>query len=304
MQTTLKKHPGGKEQMLSNKIGLGAVMIVVVVAILVIGVAFTSVITVTSGSKGVLLQWGKVSGILDEGLHLIMPFRDSVIIMNTQTQIVTAADQSCGTFDIQEVYVDIAVNYRLNPLAVDIIYTDLRQDYASRIVRPNVEESIKATTSDFTAEELLQKRESVKTRFKDILSQRLHEYNIDVVDVAITNYRFNQQFLDATNNKVIALQEAERAKNELETIRYEAQQQIIQAEAKANATIATATAEAQARVIEAESQAESIRLVQEQLAQNPEYIQYLTVINWDGKLPYFLGSDVMPFFQLPTNATD
>jgi len=246
MQTTLKKHPGGEEQMLRNKIGLGAVITVVVVAVLVIGVAFTSVITVTSGSKGVLLQWGKVSGILDEGLHLIMPFRDSVVIMNTQTQIVTAVDQSCGTFDIQEVYVDIAVNYRLNPLAVDIIYTDLRQDYASRIVKPNVEESIKATTSDFTAEELLQKRESVKTRFKDILSQRLHEYNIDVVDVAITNYRFNQQFLDATNNKVIALQEAERAKNELETIRYEAQQQIIQAEAKANATIATATAEAQA----------------------------------------------------------
>jgi regulator of protease activity HflC (stomatin/prohibitin superfamily) len=290
--------------MLRSKIGLGVVITVAVIAVIIVGVAFTSVKTITSGSKGVLLSWGKVSGILDEGLHLIMPFRDSIVIMNTQTQKIESVDQSCGTFDIQEVYVDITVNYRLNPLAVDVIYADLRQDYSSRIVKPNVEESIKATTSDFTAEELLQKRESVKSRFKDILSQRLQEYNIEVVDVAITNYRFNQQFLDATNNKVIALQEAEKAKNELETIRYEAQQQVIQAEAAANATIATATAEATARIIEAESQAESIRLVQEQLAQNPEYIQYLTVIGWDGKLPYFLGSDVMPFFQLPTNATD
>ncbi len=290
--------------MLRRRLGLGAVVVTAVVAVIVVGVALTSVITITSGSKGVLLQWGKVSGILDEGIHLIMPFRDSVVIMNTQTQIVTAVDQSCGTFDIQEVYVDIAVNYRLNPLAVDLIYTDLRQDYASRIVKPNVEESIKATTSDFTAEELLQKRESVKTRFKDILSQRLREYNIIVVDVAITNYRFNQQFLDATNNKVIALQEAEKAKNELERIRYEAQQQIIQAEAKANATITTASAEAQARIIEAESQAEAIRVIQEQLAQNPEYLQYITIITWDGKLPYFLGSDVVPFIQLPTNAPE
>ncbi len=287
--------------MLRRKIGLGAVVATAVIAVIVVGVALTSVITITSGSKGVLLQWGKVSGILDEGIHLIMPFRDSVVIMNTQTQIVTAVDQSCGTFDIQEVFVDLAVNYRLNPLAVDLIYTDLRQDYASRIVKPNVEESIKATTSDFTAEELLQKRESVKTRFKDILSQRLREYNIIVVDVAITNYRFNQQFLDATNNKVIALQEAEKAKNELERIRYEAQQQIIQAEAKANATITTASAEAQARIIEAESQAEAIRVIQEQLAQNPEYLQYITIITWDGKLPYFLGSDVVPFIQLPTS---
>ena len=229
--------------MLRNKIGLGVVITVAVVAVIIVGVAFTSVKTITSGSKGVLLQWGKVSGILDEGIHLIMPFRDSIVVMNTQTQLATSVDQSCGTFDIQEVYVDIAVNYRLNPLAVDVIYTDLRQDYASRIVRPNVEESIKATTSDFTAEELLQLRESVKSRFKAILTERLQGYNIEVVDVAITNYRFNQQFLDATNNKVIALQEAERAKNELETIRYEAQQQVIQAEAKANATIATATAE-------------------------------------------------------------
>ena len=290
--------------MFRNKIKMGAIITIVVLAVIVVGVGFTSVKTITSGSKGVLMQWGKVSSILDEGLHIIMPFRDSIVIMNTQTQLVTSVDQSCGTFDIQEVYVDIAVNYRLNPLAVDVIYTDLRQDYASRIVRPNVEESIKATTSDFTAEELLQLRESVKSRFKGILSDRLQGYNIDVVDVAITNYRFNQQFLDATNNKVIALQEAERAKNDLDTIKWEAQQQVIQAEAAANATIATATAEARARVIAAESQAEAIGLVQEQLAQNPEYIQYLTVIGWDGKLPYFLGSDVMPFFQLPTNATD
>jgi regulator of protease activity HflC (stomatin/prohibitin superfamily) len=290
--------------MLRNKIKMGAIITIVVLAVIVVGVGFTSVKTITSGSKGVLLQWGKVSDILDEGLHIIMPFRDSIIIMNTQTQLVTSVDQSCGTFDIQEVFVDIAVNYRLNPLAVDVIYTDLRQDYASRIVRPNVEESIKATTSDFTAEELLQKRESVKSLFKEILTERLLAYNIDVVDVAITNYRFNQQFLDATNNKVIALQEAERAKNDLDTIKWEAQQQVIQAEAAANATIATATAEARATVIAAESQADAIQLVQEQLAQNPEYIQYLTVIGWDGKLPYFLGSDVMPFFQLPTNSTD
>ena len=64
--------------MLRSKIGLGAVIMVVVVAVLIVGVAFTSVKTITSGSKGVLLSWGKVSGILDEGIHLIMPFRDFV----------------------------------------------------------------------------------------------------------------------------------------------------------------------------------------------------------------------------------
>jgi regulator of protease activity HflC (stomatin/prohibitin superfamily) len=223
--------------------------------------------------------------------------------MNTQTQLSEVLDQSCGTLDTQEVWVNIAVNYRLNELAVDEIYTNLRQNYETRIVIPNIKESIRGTTSDFTAEELLQKRELVKSRFMQILLERLAPFNIDIIDVSITNYRFNQDFLDITNAKVISLQEALKAQNDLLRIGFEAQQQIIQAEAQANATIATATATAAANIIEAEANARAIQLVQEQLAKNPEYLQYLSIMNWDGKLPYFFGGEVIPFLQINTNST-
>ncbi|RLI50366.1 hypothetical protein DRO61_03965 [Candidatus Bathyarchaeota archaeon] len=287
--------------MISRKTILIIGLVVIVALMAVIGQA--SFMTVQSGSKGVLMQWGSVVGILDSGIHLIVPLRDSVVIMNTQTQLSEVLDQSCGTLDTQEVWVNIAVNYRLNELAVDEIYTNLRQNYETRIVIPNIKESIRGTTSDFTAEELLQKRELVKSRFMQILLERLAPFNIDIIDVSITNYRFNQDFLDITNAKVISLQEALKAQNDLLRIGFEAQQQIIQAEAQANATIATATATAAANIIEAEANARAIQLVQEQLAKNPEYLQYLSIMNWDGKLPYFFGGEVIPFLQINTNST-
>jgi regulator of protease activity HflC (stomatin/prohibitin superfamily) len=287
--------------MISRKTILIIGLVVIVALMAVIGQA--SFMTVQSGSKGVLMQWGSVVGILDSGIHLIVPLRDSVVIMNTQTQLSEVLDQSCGTLDTQEVWVNIAVNYRLNELAVDEIYTNLRQNYETRIVIPNIKESIRGTTSDFTAEELLQKRELVKSRFMEILLERLAPFNIDIIDVSITNYRFNQDFLDITNAKVISLQEALKAQNDLLRIGFEAQQQIIQAEAQANATIATATATAAANIIEAEANARAIQLVQEQLAKNPEYLQYLSIMNWDGKLPYFFGGEVIPFLQINTNST-
>ena len=86
-------------------------------------------------------------------------------------------------------------------------------------------------------------------------------------------------------------QRALEAQNKLVQIEYEAQQQVIQAEAAANATIMTATAEA-----------EAIRIINEQLTDL--YLQKAGIDQWDGKLPYFFGGDVLPFIQIPTNATN
>jgi len=82
---------------------------------------------------------------------------------------------------------------------------------------------------------------------------------------------------------VTAEQEALVAKNELEKIKYQAQQQIIQAEAAKNATIRTAEGEALAKIIEANATAKSIQIITSQLTD--EYALYLWLSQWDGKLP-------------------
>ncbi|MDH5441227.1 MAG: SPFH domain-containing protein, partial [Candidatus Bathyarchaeota archaeon] len=107
------------------------------------------------------------------------------------------------------------MNYRLDSGFVDEIYQNLRQDYVTRVIQPNIEESIKATTAQFKAEELITKRAEVKLKFEEIIGGRLSSYHIDVLSVSITDFQFSREFTEAIEAKVTAQQRALEAKNKL-----------------------------------------------------------------------------------------
>lgn len=268
---------------------VAAVVLVIIVLMSVVYVSAGAVVIVPAGNRGVLLTWGQVSGIFDEGLHFIIPIMQNVILMDVTIQK-AERPESTASEDLQEVTTTLAVNYRLNPGFVDAIYRDLRQDYVTRVIQPNIEETIKATTAQFKAEELITKRAEVKLKFEEILKERLAPYHIEVLSVAVTDFQFSREFTQAIEAKVTAEQRALEAKNKLEQIRYEAQQQVIEAEAYYNATI-----------LKAQADSEALRLRRQQL--DPQILQWLALEKWNGILPYFLGGEVVPFLQLPTNST-
>jgi len=267
----------------------GPLFALIIVALVGLAVLSQVTVQVPSGNRGVLLTFGKVEDtILPEGLSFKMPFTQSVVFMNVQIQKAESVEATV-TKDLQEVSTTVVVNFRLDSTRVNEIYKDLREDYVSRVIEPNIEESLKATTAFFRAEELITKRAEVKSTFDEILDERLSKFNIDVVTVSLTDFQFSKTFSDAIEAKVVAEQDALQAKNKLEQIRYEAQQLIIQAEAQKNATIARAQGDAQARIIEANATAEAIRRITEQMTD--EYALYLWLNQWDGKLPVVYTGD-------------
>ena len=270
---------------LERRSGLIAIIIIVLIAI---GAIYTTGFArVPAGYRGVLLTWGKPEDkILGEGLNFIIPFVQEIVLMNVQVQKAESAEDA-ATRDLQQVTTTVAVNFRLNPNNVNTIYRELRQDYVSRVIKPNIEESLKAATALYRAEELISKRAEVKSTFDDILAERLMVFDIEVVSVSLTDFQFSASFTEAIEAKVTQEQRALEAQNKLEQIKYEAQQQIIQAEAEKNATIARAEGEAQAAIIAANATAKSIELIT--IRMTPEYAQYLWLIQWDGKLPAVVG---------------
>ena len=270
---------------LGRRSGLIAVILVIVI---LGGAAVTQgFVRVPAGYRGVLMTWGKVEDkILPAGLSFITPFVQSVELMTVQVQKAESTEAT-ATNDLQEVSTTVAVNYRLKASEVNTIYRELRQDYVSRVIKPNIEESLKAATSQYTAEELITKRAIVKRTFDDILAERLDIFDIEVVAVSLTDFQFSPSFAAAIEAKVTAEQQALEAKNKLEQVRHEAQQQIIQAEAEKNATIARALGEAQAAIIEADATAKAIEVITSQMT--PEYAQYLWLTQWNGKLPAVVG---------------
>ena len=101
--------------------------------------------------------------------------------------------------------------------------------------------------------------------------------------------------------KVEAEQRALQAQNELRRIEIEAQQAEAKAVGDQKANVARAEGLRQANVLEAEGEAEAIRIIDEQLRNNPNYLEWLKTQQWDGILPLVTGGNgATPFIEIPS----
>jgi prohibitin 2 len=257
--------------------------------IFIIIILAESVVIVQAGHRGVVLYLGAVENrVLGEGMHFIIPFAEQVIQLEVRT-LKYQAEASAASNDLQEVQTVIALNYHIDPNDANAIFQQLGADYSDRIIAPTIQESVKASVAKFNAEELITKRETAKGVIADAIRNTLSHRNIVVETVFITDFKFSQAFADQIEQKVVAFQKYLTEQNNLRGIQVIANQTVVQAEAQARANIAKANGESQA-----------IRIINEQLRQNPQYLQWQGINRWNGQLPYSLGAGGgVPFFQLP-----
>jgi len=236
-------------------------------------------VIISAGERGVVLKWGAVQDdILNEGIHWVTPIMNSVEEMDVTLQK-EETQSSSASKDLQIVTTKVAVNYRLDPLFVNWIYQNLRDEASVRVVAPSIEESIKKTTAKYTAEQLVTQRETVKEDLKETIKTLLVRNHILADDVFMTDFDFSIEFNKAIERKVTAEQNALEAKNVLEQRKYEAQQ----------------------TVVEAKAIAEKIRIQAAAIMNQggKDYVQLKAIEKWDGKLPIQMipGSSV-PFINL------
>ena len=191
--------------------------------------------------------------------------------------------------DLQTVSTEITVNYHPEPNSVNYLYKEVGLDYENRIIQPTVEEVVKQVTANYNAEELITKRPQVKQDIEAEISARLADFNITTEIVSITDFQFSILFAQAIEAKVEAEQRALQAENDLKRIEVEARQ-----------FEAQAIGIAQANIAEAAGEAEAINIINQALANNPFYLEWLKTQQWDGVLPLVVGEGGTPFIQIPT----
>jgi len=160
------------------------------------------------------------------------------------------------------------------------MYSNIGLNYNERVIDPAVKESFKAAAARYTAEELISKREALKTEVRNYLRERLQVYGIVVVELSITDFEFSQEFNKAIESKQTAEQNALRAKRDLDRIRVEAEQKI-------------ASARAEAEALRLQRQVISPELIELRKIE----AQIKAIEKWDGKLPSVTGGAV-PFIQV------
>ncbi len=203
--------------------------------LILIILAFGSFGTIGAGAVGVETTLGAVVGTKSPGLYFKLPIIEGVVSMDTQTQKEEVKAVSAASQDLQEVTTDVAINYHLEPSKAAAIYQNIGTDYASRVIDPAIQESVKANTAKYTAEQLITQREAVRQGIIDLLTGKMAQFGVMVDAINITDFKFSADFTTAIEAKVTAVQNAEASKNKLAQVQYEAQQTIAKAQGDAEA---------------------------------------------------------------------
>lgn len=265
---------------------------------------FASFVIVESGNVGVVKKLGAVNSIpLKEGIHFKMPFIDTIIQVNTRLNN-TKSSALSSSKDLQTVKTEVSVQYSIKGDMAPKTFQKigLIGQIEATVIEPAIEESVKSVTARYTAEELITKRELVKNQIQIAIQQFIDttlnnkgiQNGIHIANVAITDFNFSEEFNRAIELKVKAEQEALQAKNE--KIR-----RVTQAEAGAAEKKLSAEASAYAITVASKARADAIRREAKSLKSNPELIQLRIAEKWDGKLPQYNGTSVVPFLNIETS---
>ncbi|HOE79005.1 MAG TPA: prohibitin family protein [Smithellaceae bacterium] len=252
---------------------------IVIAAIVIFFLIIATYFGVDAGERGVVLRFGEVNRVVEPGPHFKIPLAEEVVFMSVRVEKTTTKTEAASR-DLQTVQTTMVLNYNLDPAKAGSMYANIGLNYNERVIDPALKESFKAAAARYTAEELISKRETLKTEVRNYLRDRLGVYGIVVVDLSITDFEFSAEFNKAIESKQTAEQNALRAKRDLERIKVEAEQKITSAKAEAEA-------------LRLQRQVISPELIQLRKIE----AQIKAIEKWDGKMPNVTGGAV-PFIQI------
>ncbi len=267
----------------------GTIVFIVVIVIILLAVVFNCFTIVNEGFIGVKYQFGRIiEDDLQAGLNFRIPFVEEIDQVDIRDQIYSV-NANAYTSDTQSVQnLQLKLNYRYSSAMLSNIIRDTGiSNVENKLLVPNVAKIAKDAIGKVKAEDLVQTRSEVQATIQNKLTEVLDPYGIIVTAFAIENLDFDPAFEASIQEKVIAAQDALKMENKTREKEEEAKQIVIAAQADADSQVAIAEAEAQA-----------IALIEEQLANSPNYIDYYKLQKWNGVLPQVIGDGVNPFIAL------
>ena len=241
-------------------IGLGILIIVLIIA------AAQATFVVEPGFRGVEVTLGRVSEqFKPEGFGTKTPFITHIISIPIR-QLTRELPSETYSSDLQQVNIQLRVLYRIPEASVVKIYKEFAGDPFETLIAPRIQEALKEVTALQSAEQIVKKREEIKT--KALLASREKVGDILILeDIVLENITLSKELESAIESKMVQEQEA----------------------AKARFTQQKAQIEADTAIIRAKGEAEAIRVRAEAIRDNPGLIQLQIVEKWDGKAPLVIG---------------
>lgn len=256
----------------------------IIIGVILLAIAITlisSVKTIPTGYVGVKTRFGAVQDtMIGEGINLKVPFIEKIITIDCRTKKIEVGSEAASK-DLQTISIKIAVNYNVRKDMANQLYKTTGIDFEKIIINPAVLESVKATTAQYTAEELITKRAEVSNKMDEILTEKIQDKGFYITDFNVIDLSFSEEYNKAIENKQVIEQQTKAAQYELEKAKIENEKKI-------------AEAEANAKVMELQN----AQITDKTLELKKLEVQQALINKWDGKLPTTALSDSIPMLNL------
>lgn len=280
-------------------------VIIVVLIFFAVAMVFKMVRMVPQGFQWTIETFGKYTGTMQPGLHILIPIMQDVgRKVNMMEQVLEIPSQDVITKDNAVVKVDGVVFFSVLDAAKAAYEVSDLQQATTALVMTNIRTAIGSMDLD----ESLSKRDEINARLLNVVDQATHPWGIKVNRIELKDIQPPRDLVESMARQMKA--EREKRANILEAegfrqaeiLRAEGEKQgaILQAEGKKEA----AFREAEARERLAEAEAKATQLVSKAISEGDvQAINYFVAQKYVEALGKFADSPNQKLMILPTEVT-
>ena len=253
--------------------------------------------TVQEGNIGVIKRFGEATQQVNPGLHMKIPFVDTVEVMEIRTRK-NVEKLNASTHEQMPITAEISINWTVQrDQAFDLFvkYGGLTQ-FETRILDPKLRSAAKDALSKYKAEEIIQNRGQVIGQIEELLVTEMKDYPVKLDSAQLENLILPAKYIQSIETKQTEKNLAAAEKHRLERQKLEAQREVNTANAQRDAAKATADgkaysikteaiAEAGAIKLKGLAEAEAIKKKAVALKASSTLVDYVRAQQWDGKMP-------------------
>lgn len=258
-----------------------------------------SLIIVDAGEVGVVFNLfvGTQHDTLGPGLHMVTPYVNQVYRYKTVEQAYTMSilshegkvvgDDSLWSPTIEglQVGIDSTTRYAIDPVKAWQVHNNLRNNYEEVLVRPTIRSVVRLYVSQNSVTDVYgSKRGQIQSAIETAIRTRFEQEGFVLLSFDIRNINFTADYSKAIEAKQIAQQQAEQMTFVLQKERQEADRKVVEA-----------TGLKQAAIAKAEGDAKALELISQQLAANPNLVNYRYVEKLSDKISVMMLPSGVPF---------
>ena len=158
-------------------------MIFIVIILIAALIIIPGVRIINQYERGVVQRLGRFRKILDPGLHVIIPYIDTMRSVDVRTTPMDVPKQEVITKDNVTVNVDAVVYFRVID-AKKAIFETTNYAYATSTF---AQTALRDVTGNFDLDELLSKRNEISKQIKEIVDTQADKWGIDIESVKLQN---------------------------------------------------------------------------------------------------------------------